>query len=76
MEKDDCLKFDNVNVDDNGGFTFEIFGKRLDKTKDIYLLNKTFFNNNQIELKLTSFRNSIRTGGTYTCCLGNGAARR
>ena len=73
---DDYLKLDNVHVDDNGGFTFEIFGKRIESDSKINLLSKTLFENNQITMRTTTFRNAIHVSNYYTCCLGSGASRR
>ncbi len=73
---DDYLKIDNVHIDDNGGFTFEIFGKRIEKNKEIILLSKTKFEGKQIELQNTNFRNAINLNNFYSCCMGNHKARR
>ena len=72
--KDDYLRLDGVHIDDNGGFTFEIFGKISNVNKQIFLLSKTLFDGKDIDLKNTNFRNMM-DNGFYRCALGTGFAR-
>ncbi len=71
--KDDYLRLDGVKVDNNGGITFEIFGKKNDN-KQVFSLNKTLFEEDKIALRGTTFRSHFNQN-CFSCCLGNGKAR-
>ena len=66
---DDYLRLDGVKVDNNGGITFEIFGKNDDDV-DVFALNKTLFEGEEIALLGTSFRSHIYKG-KFSCSFGN-----
>ena len=71
---DDYLRLDGVHIDDYGGFTFEIFGKRS-KDTTINLLSKTLFEGYNMTLQNTYFRSRLTDYGCYRFCFGTGTAR-
>ena len=70
---DDYLRIDGVKVDNDGGITFEIFGKKKD-SGEVFPLNKTLFEGDKITLERTSFRSHFYEK-CFSCCLGFGDAR-
>ena len=70
---DDYLRINNVDVSKSGGITFEFYGKDYNKT--IHLLNRTFFNSENFDLKarVSGFRNYL-SGAALTANLGLGEA--
>ena len=71
----DYLKLENVHVEANGGFSFEIFGEKTGSAESTYLLNKTVHKGDEITLNASHFRSKFFSEG-FSCCLGTGKARR